>query len=51
MPPIEYEKIRDSYIARGYPIDKAKELAARTFISRHPGRAKELHHGKRKKKR
>lgn len=47
--PIEYTKIRDSLIHQGYPVDKAKEIAARTFIKRHPGRAKELHH-KRKKK-
>lgn len=50
--PKQYEKIRDSYIKAGKPEAKAKEIAARTFISEgktkseRSERAKSLHKGK-----
>jgi hypothetical protein len=48
--PKQYERIRDSYIAKGKSPDKAKEIAARTYISEGKTkaaksmRAKSLHH-------
>ncbi len=34
--PEGYEKIRDSLIKKGYPVDKAKEKAAKIWNSKHP---------------
>ena len=35
--PAEYEKIRDSLVARGENYDKAQAIAAATYNKRHPG--------------
>ena len=36
--PAQYEKIRDSYVARGKPLSLAKKLAAMTYNAhRKPG--------------
>jgi hypothetical protein len=35
--PAQYEKIRDSYLSRGYPEKEAKHIAAATYNKQHPG--------------
>ena len=46
--PAEYEAIKKSLRNQGKSLKEAKRIASATFIKRHPGRAKELHHKKRK---
>ncbi len=45
--PVQYEKIRDSYLKRGKSMKEAKKLAAMTYNSRHPGHAMKPHRKKR----
>ena len=52
--PKQYEEIRDSYVAKGVPLKKAKELAAKTYIAKgkagsRSSRASSLHHGRKGK--
>lgn len=50
--PKQYEDIRDSLIARGTPVKKAKQIAAATYNKHHPNRPMTRQHpegGPRKK--